>query len=247
MTREFLAGASSVLRQFFDPAGAYSPLSRSRSAIAGALTGSLAACLALFLAAVLAVDFEAAATEYDGIRRAELAESGLAASEVDSMVTAEISLARDALAAEPWARLAERVFILVIAGLAVWGVEKAIGGRLDPMAAMASAGLAQAAFVITAAVVSLAESLTGAPAGLIASPLLAAAGVGGDAPRLMELGWLVLGNLNVPSLVSLLLWGLGLSSMLGRPAGWGIRTVGLVYLAGIALTTIPALMTPRGA
>jgi hypothetical protein len=112
---------------------------------------------------------------------------------------------------------------------------------------MASAGLAQAAFVITAAVVTLAESLTGAPGGLLANPLLTAAGYGGAAPRLVELAWLVLGNLNVPSLVSLLLWGLGLSSMLGRPAGWGIRTVGLVYLAGIALTTIPALMAPGGA
>jgi hypothetical protein len=247
MTREFLAGAASVVRQFVDPAGAYCPLTRSRSAIAGALTGSLAACLALFLSAGFAVDFEAAATEYEDIRRAELADSGYAASMADSMIAAEVSLARDALAAEPWARLAERVFILVIAGLAVWGVEKATGGRLDPMAAMASAGLAQAAFVMTAAVVTLAESLTGAPDGLLANPLLAAAGYGGGAPRLVELGWLVLGNLNVPSLVSLLLWGLGLSSMLGRPAGWGIRTVGLVYLAGIALTTFPALMAPRGA
>lgn len=207
---------------------------------AAALASAAAVCLAIILAAAGAGDFEGAAERYAEARSVELLESGASQAEADSAVAAEVDAMRLSRRIEPFAMLLERCLIAAAAGTAAWGLGRSSRGGPGPGLHIAAASLAQGAYVVSAAASALlAAVLTGSPA---MPGLLALAGEPPASPGPLETALLVAaGNVDLPSVVTVAVWGLGIAVVSSRRPLEGIRTAAAVYAAGVLLVSSLAL------
>lgn len=226
-----------VLVQFWSPGRAYGMLSDPGSA-AAALASTAAVCLAIMLAASSTGDFESAVERYAEARSLELVESGSSEAEADSTVAAEVDAIRLSRRMEPFAGLVERCLVAAAAGTAAWGLGRT--SRTGPGLHIAAASLAQGAYVVSAAAFALLSTvLTGSPA---VPGLLVLAGRPPASPGPVEAALRVAaGSVDLPSIVTVAIWGLGIAAVSSWRPLRGIRTAAVVYAAGVLLVSSLAL------
>ncbi len=156
---------------------------------------------------------------------------GIAISEADLMIPAWI--------------LIERVILACAAGLAVYVLSFAMGGKKPLWPAVASSFLSMGAFMILIAMLTFLSYLFSLPAGFSWSPAEVMTGM----PVTRSSVFLVLfaARLDLASLATVFLWGRGLSVGWNESTSFGQRLAWSIYLFGILLLTLPVFIAPAGA
>lgn len=245
MIRGFLAAAGSVLTQFLRPAAAYRLLGQP---------GNVFLAMAASAAVIAGAGFlPAAFTDWDDLRSRMstelspgLAAEGYSPVQSDSIVSAEIQGMREFARGFPQAMLLERSVIALIAALAAFGIAYSVEGRKVGKITdfVTSSMLSQAAYAITASAVFLAALAVRLP-GSVTLSLGAFVPTGVQDPgRLHLFLYRFLSSFDIPSLVSLFLWGSGLAALNGRDMGWGLRLCLSVFLLGVLLVSLPVMIAP---
>ncbi len=156
---------------------------------------------------------------------------GIALSEADLMIPAWI--------------LIERIILACAAGLAVYVLSFAMGGKKPLWPAVSSSFLSMGAFMILVALLTSLSYLFSLPAGFSWSPAEVMTGM----PVTRSSVFLVLfaARLDLASLVTVFLWGRGLSVGWNESTSFGQRLAWSIYLFGILLLTLPVFIAPAGA
>lgn len=239
--------ALTVFRQFFDPAGAYGSLSLKGVSAVALTVVALVAVVWAFLPRLL-LNWDELEADWESGRRAELLESRpseTGATYVDSIVTAERNMLRMERDSLPWLNLVTRVFYALLGAGATFALAKSLGWRSANSFALhaQTAALAQGCYVLVSGALIVAAVLLRLPEMIRLSPglLLPTAGEGDGG--LLVFFHRFLDHMDLPSVITIVVWGTGLgcSSGEGKPAG--LRLVGTVYLLGVVLVSAPALMS----
>jgi len=141
--------------------------------------------------------------------------------------------------------MAERLLISIAGGLAVYSLSLATGNRKPFWQAVTSCFMAMGAFMMMIACLSGLSYLFSLPPGFTWSP--AELFLKLPLSRLSVFTVLFFSRLDAASLVSVYLWGRGLSTVWGMERKQGQRMVWAVYLFGILLLALPVFMAPPGA
>ena len=141
--------------------------------------------------------------------------------------------------------LIERIILACAAGLAVYILSFAMGGKKPLWPAVASSFLSMGAFMILVAFLTSISYLFSLPAGFSWSPAEIMTGT----PVTRSSVFLVLfaARLDPASLVTVFLWGRGLSVGWNESTSFGQRLAWSIYLFGILLLTLPVFIAPAGA
>jgi hypothetical protein len=240
-----LRALTSVLTQFWNPAKTYRLLLDVRTA-GLAMIASVVVISAVGYIPALLVDWDEFEGQWRSQRVPELVGEGMAPSSADSTVAGEIAEIREMADNLPMARLVERGIIGLIAALAAFGIVYAVEGRKVGRITdyLTSSVLSQSAYMLSAASLMLAVTLLQvSPAIRLNLSILVPVNVT-DPSRLHVFLFRFLESLDVPSVVCLVLWGAGLSSMLDRTRSWGIRLAFSVYILGVLLISLPVMFAP---
>jgi hypothetical protein len=236
---------AAVFVQFGKPARAYR-LMDGGAGTAAALAVTAVVILLAGAAPLLLLDWSGLEQDWMDGRTAELAQEGMSPAAADSVAAGELEEIRWRRNSIPVTGFLERVFYAVAGGLATFGAAYAagIGGGILPH--LKSAALSQGAYVLTALFLALVSMWLSLPAefGWSAAALFDT-GVA-DPSRLYLFAYVFASHLDVPSAVSVSLWGAGLSALLGRESATGLRLTWFVYLCGMLLVAMPWLVGGNG-
>jgi hypothetical protein len=236
---------AAVFVQFGKPVRAY----RLMDGGAGTAAALAVTALVVLLAGavpLLLLDWSGLEQEWMAGRTAELYGEGMSPSSADSVVAGELEEIRWRRNSIPFTGLLERAFYAVAGGLATFGAAYAagIGGGILPH--LKSAALSQGAYVLTALFLALVSMWLSLPADFAWSAA-AVFDTGVTEPsRLYLFSYVFASHLDVPSAVSVSLWGAGLSALLGREGATGLRLTWFVYLCGMLLVSMPWLIGGNG-
>jgi hypothetical protein len=150
------------------------------------------------------------------------------------------------IAALPLLSLLERCVVAVTAGVAAWGVARASGRRSGLVLQIGAAWLAQPVYILAAVAAGLLLDMSGAPAAASAGPALLLGQPPADPSALTVMLWLLLSMLDIPSILCLTCWGLGMASLEGRPGVSGMATAFSLYVLAILLLAVPMLSASSG-
>ncbi len=145
----------------------------------------------------------------------------------------------------PVMMLIERVILASAAGLAVYILSFAIGGKKPLLPAISSSFLSMGAFMILVALLAFLAYLFSLPAGFTWSPAEGMTGL--PVTRLSVFLVLFAARLDLASLATVYLWGRGLSVGWNETTSFGQRLAWTIYLFGILLLTLPVFIAPEGA
>lgn len=179
-------------------------------------------------------------------RTPELIEQDFTPAQADSVIAAELYEIRGMMESLPLARLIERGLMAVIGALAAFGIVFAVEsrkvGRIGDF--ITSAMLSQAAYILTGVLLVIVVILLSIPP-TVRLNLAVLVPVDTLSPsRIHVFLFRFLSSIDLPSIVALLLWGRGLSAMLGRRYSWGIRLCFSVYVIGVMLISLPVMFAP---
>lgn len=141
--------------------------------------------------------------------------------------------------------LIERIIISAAAGLAVYALSFALQGKNPLWPAVASSFLSMGAFMVLIAVLTLLSSLLSLPGTFTWSPAEFLPVM--TETKISVFTVLFLARLDIASLVTVYLWGRGLSVLWGTDLSKGQRMAWTVYLFGILLITLPVFLATPGA
>ncbi len=141
--------------------------------------------------------------------------------------------------------LIERAVLASAAGLAVYVLSFALGGKKPLWPAITSSFLSMGAFMILVALLAFLAYLFSLPTGFSWSPAEGMMKL--PVTRLSVFIVLFAARLDIASLATVYLWGRGLSTGWNETAGFGQRLAWTVYLFGILLLTLPVFIAPEGA
>ncbi len=141
--------------------------------------------------------------------------------------------------------LIERGILASAAGLGVYILSFAIGGRKPLLPAISSSFLSMGAFMMLVAFLALLAYLLSLPEGFSWSPAEGMMGL--PMSRLSVFLILFAARLDVASLLTVYLWGRGLSVGWNETTSFGQRLAWTIYLFGILLLTLPVFIAPEGA
>lgn len=141
--------------------------------------------------------------------------------------------------------LIERVILASAAGLAVYVLSFALGGKKPLWPAITSSFLSMGAFMVLVALLAFLAHLFSFPEGFSWSPAEGMTGM--PATRLSVFLFLFAARLDLASLATVYLWGRGLSVGWNETEGFGQRLAWTIYLFGILLLTLPVFIAPEGA
>ena len=141
--------------------------------------------------------------------------------------------------------LLERVILASAAGLAVYILSFALGGKKPLLPSIVASFLSMGAFLIVLSLLALLGFVFSLPVGFTFSP----AELMMNLPMSKLSVFLILfaGRLDPASLITVYLWGRGLSVGWGETISYGQRLAWAVYLFGILLLTLPVFIAPSGA
>jgi len=236
---------TAVFVQFWKPVRAYRMMMSGRNTLGALLVTAVVIVLAgsvpllLFSWDELELDWKAEMTS-------ELTLEGYSPAAIDSMLTAELEEIRWRRSSIPFIGLAERLFYAFIGGLATLGAAYASGYKGNLWAHLKSSSLSQGAYVIAALFFATISMVLSAPPGFTwsAASLFNTSLV--NPSRLYVFVYIFLSHLDLPSVISVTLWGLGLSALLERPSSFGLRMTWFVYICGILLISMPVLAAASG-
>ncbi len=140
--------------------------------------------------------------------------------------------------------LMERAILASAAGLAVYILSFAIGGRKPLWPAVTTSFLSMGAFVFLVAVLAFLSYLLSLPPGFSWSPAEAMLNL--PVTRLSVFTVVFSSRLDIASLVTVYLWGRGLSTGWDESTNFGQRLAWTVYLFGVLLLTLPVFIAPQG-
>jgi hypothetical protein len=106
--------------------------------------------------------------------------------------------------------------------------------------------LAQPVYVAASVGSGLVLDAFGAPPGASPGPAALLGTPSAGAPVLAALAWLLLSMFDLPSILCLSCWGLGIASLERRPASSGMATTFSLYVLAILLLALPVLSGPPG-
>lgn len=135
---------------------------------------------------------------------------------------------------------AERVILSAAAGLAVFALAYALGEKKPLWPAITSSFLSMGAFMAVIAVLTLISYIFSLPGQFSWSPAEFLTSL--PATRLSVFLVLFAARLDLASLVTVYLWGRGLSTVWDTDRNTGQRLVWTVYLFGILLLTLPVFI-----
>lgn len=141
--------------------------------------------------------------------------------------------------------LIERAILASAAGLAVYILSFAMEGKRPLWPAVASSFLSMGAFIAVVAILVFLAYLLSLPAGFSWSPAELMMGL--PITRFSVFLILFASKLDLASLITVYLWGRGLSTGWDETIGYGQRLAWTVYLFGILLLTLPVFIAPKGA
>jgi len=141
--------------------------------------------------------------------------------------------------------LIERAILASAAGLAVYALSFAVCGKNPLWPAVASSFLSMGGFMLMIAVLTGLSHVLSLPSGFTWSP--AEAMMSMPVTRLSVFIILFASRLDFASLVTVYLWGRGLSVAWGESGSLGQRFAWTVYLFGILVLTLPVFIAPPGA
>lgn len=144
----------------------------------------------------------------------------------------------------PFLIVLERIMISSAAGLAVYALSFATGEKKPLWAAVTSCFLAMGAFMIMVALIALVSHLLAVPQEFTWSPAELLMGL--PLSRLSVFLLVFASRLDIASLVTVYLWGRGLSTVWNIDRGAGQRMVWAVYLFGILLLALPVFTAAPG-
>lgn len=145
----------------------------------------------------------------------------------------------------PVMMLIERAILASAAGLAVYILSFAIGGKKPLLPAISSSFLSMGAFMILVALLAFLAYLFSFPAGFSWSPAEGMTGL--PVTKLSVFLILFAARLDLASLATVYLWGRGLSVGWNETTSFGQRLAWTIYLFGILLLTLPVFIAPEGA
>lgn len=186
--------------------------------------------------------------EWTDERYPELMEDSLTFAQTDSVIAGEIDEMHGMIDSLPLTRIFERSIMVLLAGLAALGIAYAVDGEKPekPAVFFTSAGLSQGAYMITLTLLMVIAYLLKIPDS-VRFDLGAFVSTDTVSPSQMHIFiFRFLSSFDIPSVVTLVLWGIGLASMRNRTPGSGIRLCFSVYLVGVLLTSLPVMFAPAG-
>lgn len=194
----------------------------------------------------LLINWDEVQEEWTDERTPELIEQDFTPVEADSVIASELHEMRGMMESLPLARLIERGLMAVIGALAAFGIVFAVEsrkvGRIGDF--ITSAMLSQAAYMLTGVLLVVIVILLKIPP-TVRLNLAVFVPVDTLSPsRIHVFLFTFLSNIDIPSIAALLLWGRGLSAILGRRYSWGIRLCFSVYIIGVMLISLPVMFAP---
>lgn len=244
-TAEGTKALLTVFTQFWRPCRAYRLLLDTRTA-GFAMIASVLVISAAGYAPALFIDWNEFQSEWMAGRVPELVEQGMTPAAADSTAADELAEIKQMTASLPMARLLERGIIGLVAALAAFGIVYALeGGKFGRFRDyLTSSILSQAAYMLSGVTIVLLVSILDiSPGTRLNLSVLVPVGTM-DPSRIHVFLFRFLENVDLPSVVCLVLWGMGLSAMLDRERSWGIRLVFSVYVLGILLIALPVMFAP---
>ncbi|MCK4506636.1 MAG: hypothetical protein KAW14_13560 [Candidatus Aegiribacteria sp.] len=235
----------SVFTQFWQTDRAYLLLKNTRTA-GIAMIASVIVISASGYVPTLLINWGEVQKEWTDERMPELIEQDFTPVQADSVIAGEIYEMRGMMESLPLARLIERGLMAVISALAAFGIVFAVEnrkvGRIGDF--ITSAMLSQAAYMLTGVLLVVVVIFLKIPPTV---RLNFAVFVPVDAlnpSRIHVFLFRFLSSIDIPSIAALLLWGRGLSAILGRRYSWGIRLCFSVYVIGVMLISLPVMFAP---
>lgn len=194
----------------------------------------------------LLINWDEVQEEWIDERMPELTGQQFTSAQADSIITGELDEMRGMIESLPLARLIERGLIAVIGALAAFGIVFAVetkkAGRIVDF--MTSAMLSQSAYMLTGVFLVVIVSLLKIPPSVRLNLAVFVPVDTLDPSRIHVFLFRFLDSIDIPSVVSLFLWGTGLSVLLGREKVWGIRLCFSVYIIGVLLISLPVMFAP---
>ncbi len=238
--RRIPAGALAPFSQFVNPAGAYGLLSERASSVA-ALCSSLSIMLAVYFLPLIMIDLDSASAELgEGIREQALLD-GMSPAAADSAAAAGMEDAWGGMLALPGTMVLERLVMAVLAASSAFAIYRAFGARDGYAPHLWAAVLSQAGFTLVWGALAALETVLPAAAPL-ARPELLLGDPGTSPGRAFAFVWLVLSGCNPPAIVTVLLWGAGISAVTGRSRSNGLSTASGIYLVSLVLFSTPVFL-----
>ncbi len=245
MAEPRLRAAAAVVTQFWDTARSYLLLRERRSAVV-AMAATVAVIAATGLVPALIIDWDQVDADWEAGRTPELLAQGHSVAAADSVVSSELTEMRGMAESMPLVAIIERAILALLAGLAAFGLTYAIEGTRVGRATdyITSSMLAQGAYMLVGMLVLLLVTLTDLP-GAVRLDLSALVPTDtADPSRLHVFAFRFLAGIDLPTVVTLYLWGTGLSAIMDRPRSYGLRLCSSVYLAGLLMVSMPVLFAP---
>ncbi len=139
--------------------------------------------------------------------------------------------------------LVERMLLAALGGAAVWGIARALGEKARLLPAMYSAFMSMTVWVLCVALLMWVQRPAGLPPGFTWSLGELAAWLPGSQAGAFV--FIVLLNLDIPSIATVFIFGRGLSAVWGAGPSFGIRLAWAVYLFAVLLQAVPVVLSPE--
>jgi len=144
----------------------------------------------------------------------------------------------------PFLILLERILLSAAAGVAVYALAYALGNRKPLWPAVSSSFMSMGAFMVSVGVLTLFSHLLSLPLQFTWSPAEFLFNL--PETRLSIFLLLFTARLDLASLVTVYLWGRGLSTVWKVDSSTGQRMAWTIYLFGILLLTLPVFIAAPG-
>jgi len=239
------ASILAVISQFWDAAGSYRLLRSGRNAGIAMISAVLLIAMAGYVPALF-IDWNEVQQDWRAERMPRLTEEGYSHARADSLVSSELQEMRQMTSNLPMARLVERGVIALIAALAAFGIVYAVEGRKvgTMLDYFTSSVMCQGAYMLTGVIlIALVTLLNIPPSMRLNLSFFVPADVAAPS-RIHVFIYRFTESIDIPSLVSLFLWGSGIAAMVGRQRSWGLRLSFSVYILGILLISLPVMFAP---
>ena len=236
---------TAVFVQFWKPLQAYRMMT-SRWNTASALLVTAVVIVLAGSVPLLLFSWDELELDWRTEMTSELTLEGYSPAAIDSVLAFELEEIRWRRSSIPFIGLAERLFYAFVGGLATLGAAYASGYKGNFWAHLKSSSLSQGAYVIAALFVASISMLLSTPPGFSWSAASFFNTSLVNPSRLYVFAYIFLSHLDLSSVVSVTLWGLGLSSLLDKPFSFGLRMTWFVYICGILLISMPVLAAASG-
>lgn len=140
--------------------------------------------------------------------------------------------------------LFERMFMALLGGAAAWAVARALGERFAILPGIQATFMSMTVWVLGFAALVWVSRIAGIPPGFSWSPAEIAWRLPASPAGVFL--FIVLLNLDIPSLVTVFIWGRGLAAVWGTDPSLGMRLAWAVYLFAVLLQALPVLLNQGG-